>query len=160
MVSKAKVETSFKRIIKRLPKLLEQLESQPLLHRDELIDIPDEGIYVFYEGRRALYVGRSTNLKTRIQSHSRKCSKHASASFAFNIAKMKTRRKGLEIDPDQTRKALQKDEIFKALFKEAKKRVSKMKVRVVEIKCPNTQTVFELYAALKFKTKYNDFDTH
>jgi len=36
-----------------------------------------------------------------------------------------------------------------------------MRIRMMEIDDPVTQTIFEVYAALKLNTtKYNDFDTH
>jgi hypothetical protein len=49
---------------------------------------------------------------------------------------------------------------FRELFWQAKARVSRMTVRVVEIADPIEQTVFEVYAALALGTRYNDFETH
>ena len=58
------------------------------------------------------------------------------------------------------RNVLQNEPAFKDIFQEAKERVGRMNVRVVEISDPIEQTVFELYAALKLGTPYNDFENH
>jgi len=50
---------------------------------------------------------------------------------------------------------------FTKLYLEAKARVSKMPVRVIEINDPIVQTLFEVYAVMCLNTReYNDFDTH
>jgi hypothetical protein len=49
---------------------------------------------------------------------------------------------------------------FSELFRDAKERVGRMTVRVIEITDPIEQTLFEVYAALALATPYNDFENH
>jgi hypothetical protein len=63
----------------------------------------------------------------------------------------------------QTRQALEKDPAFATLFTEARKRVSAMEVRFIEIPDDDWElsTVFEVYAAVALGTsKYNSFRPH
>ena len=127
--------------------------------RNELIDIPDRGIYVFYEGGYPIYVGRTNRMKNRIMEHGRQGSNHNIAPFAFNIAKNSAI--GIEIATARSRNMLEKDPGFVPLFREAKDRVSRMLVRVIEIDDSIIQTLFEVYVSIALNTKeYNRFDTH
>jgi predicted GIY-YIG superfamily endonuclease len=151
----------FNILVKEMPKLLEELKNKPLLARDELKKNPQKqkGIYVFYENNKPLYVGRSNNLKSRIQQHGRESSMHNSASFAFRLAKEEMSRHR-SIPKDVTRKELENAPGFAQAFWEARHRVAEMKVRVIEIEDQIEQALFEIYAHLALKTKYNDFSTH
>jgi len=153
------MQDKFSEYIRRMPILLNELKANSLLNRNELEDIPKFGIYVFYENNKALYVGRSNRIKLRIQEHSRPSSMHNSATFAFRLAREELARHQ-DIPKDATRGKLEKASGFKRLFFEMRARVAQMKIRVIEIKNPVTQTLFEIYAALTLDTKYNDFDTH
>ena len=52
-------------------------------------------------------------------------------------------------------------EAFDVALTKAKAVVRAMKVRVVEIQCPNEQAIFEIYAHIALgHTRYNDFDNH
>jgi len=64
---------------RNVQKLIELNKSEPL---------PKEAIYVFYEGKTPLYVGRTNRLISRLQEHGAKYSTHYSASFAFLLAKV------------------------------------------------------------------------
>ena len=141
-----KMNETFKKLIEEMPGLLQSLESKPFQTRDNLVGIPAKGVYVFYENNKALYVGRSNRLKERIQEHSRPSSKKNSATFAFKIA--------------GKRKELEQISGFNRGFVKAKKRVSKMNIRFVQIDDQNKQALFEIYAALALETSYNDFKTH
>jgi predicted GIY-YIG superfamily endonuclease len=147
--------------VKEMPKFLEELKNKSLLARDELKRIPQKqkGIYVFYENNKPLYVGRSNNLKLRIQQHGRESSMHNSASFAFRLAKEKMSRHR-SIPKDITRKELENAPGFAQAFYKARRRVAEMEVRVIEIEDQDKQALFEIYAALTLNTKYNDFSTH
>jgi len=149
----------FDQLVAEMPKLLKHLENQPFLTRDDLIDIPEKGVYVFYENGKAIYVGRSNRLKSRIQEHGRESSMHNSASLAFRIAKEEMARHS-NIPKDVTRKDLESAPGFSELFFKARARVAQMKIRVVGIDDQVTQALFEIYAALTLNTKYNDFRTH
>jgi len=153
------MDSQFKAYIDQLPVLMEQLRQKELKSRNDLGNIPTKGIYVFYENGNPIYVGRSKGIKERVQQHSRPSSGHNTAPFAFNLAKEAAERKGIDIN--KNRKQLEKNPHFSNLFGEAKERVSRMSVQIIEVNDPIPQTLFEVYAAVALKTtKYNDFDTH
>ncbi len=150
-----------------MPVLMRQLLQAPLLSRDSLGDIPGQGIYVFYEKGKPLYVGRSRNLRTRILNHGRRSSSHFQATFAFLIAMKKARLSSIKRPPGRperkpTRRDWEKHEPFSGLFAAAKERVARMKVRVMDVPDTVEQTLFEVYAADRFGTlgRYNLFETH
>ena len=153
------MSVKFNQLVAKMPELLKRLGSQPFLTKDNLADIPEKGVYVFYENDEALYVGRSNRLKARIQQHGRPSSTHNSATFAFNIAKEEIARHQ-DIPRDITRKALEKAPGFVRLFYQAKGRVAQMKIRFIEIEDQIEQAMFEIYVHLALNTRYNDFRTH
>ena len=146
--------------IRELPKLKEQLKNSNLIPTNELQTVSAKGIYVFYENEKPVYVGRSNNIKARIQYHCRPSSGHGSATFAFILAKEKAVDDNKGINTKDERKVLENNDEFKTLYEEAKKRVSNMSIRVVSIENQILQTLFEVYAAVELKTRYNDFGTH
>src|SRR6056297_345488 len=81
----------FKDIAHDLDKSLKQLFDK--LIESEYVDlskIPNvNGIYVFYENDKPIYVGRSNRkrLRKRLQEHARKSSNRNSATFAVLLAK-------------------------------------------------------------------------
>ena len=149
---------AFREAVKRLPKLLQELRRSPARTRAELSGVPTKGVYVFFENEKAMYVGRSNKLRTRIQEHGRPGSDRFSATFAFLLAQKTAGEAGTDLK--RTRKVLEKDKQFAAHFADAKRRVSRMKVRLVKVPDAVQQTLFEVYAALKLRTRYNDFETH
>ena len=153
------MSVKFNHLVAKMPELLGVLESQPLLTRDNLASIPKQGVYVFYQNNKPVYVGRSNNLKRRIQQHGRPSSRHNSASLAFNIAKVMMERNE-KIPKFITRKELEEAPGFDRAFFLARITVAKMKIRVIEITDQIAQALFEIYAALTLNTKYNDFSTH
>jgi len=124
-----------------------------------LADIPNAGIYVFYENDKPLYVGRSNRMKQRILEHGRESSGCYSATFAFNLAKEKLRCKE-NYRSLTTRKELENAPDFKETYFGERARVAEMKVITIEIHDQILQTLFEVFAHLELKTKYNDFRTH
>jgi len=149
----------FERVVAKMPTLLESLQASAALSRDGLGSIPQRGVYVFYDSGVPTYVGRSNRLRQRLLEHGQPNSTHHSATFAFILAPEEAEKRNLDLQSMQ-RMALQKHPVFGELFREAKYRVSKMKVRVVGVTDPIEQTVFEVYAALALGTSYNDFKTH
>jgi hypothetical protein len=149
----------FSQIIEKLPILLEQLKASPLCPWDSLGVLPQRGVYVFYEGKCPVYVGRSDRVRKRVREHGQPSSQHGSATFAFLLAKEKAESQGM-FDSSKPRRELQDDPVFKPLYTEAKGRICKMSVRVVEVMDPIEQTVFEVYAAMELKTRYNSFENH
>jgi len=146
-------------LVKRMPILLKQLTSQPLRPWNDRGILPQKGVYVFYEDGKPIYVGRTNSMSDRLNRHCNPSSGHTSATFAFNIAKGEAMKQGMNVQ--MTRSQLEVDPAFSKLFLEAKARVSKMPVRVIEINDPIVQTLFEVYAVMCLDTReYNDFDTH
>jgi hypothetical protein len=130
---------------------LTQLTKSELKTKSQIEKI--NGIYVFYEADKPLYVGRTNKnrMRSRIMEHSAPYSNQNSATFAFRLAIE-------DIGDIKLSKIDSKHEKFLA----AKERVSKMKIRCIEIDDPIIQTIFEPYVAVKLETigKYNHFTTH
>ncbi|MDP2919699.1 MAG: GIY-YIG nuclease family protein [Dehalococcoidia bacterium] len=151
---------NFEEIISQMPRLLMGLKGRSLVDRLDVSKNEIKGIYVFYENDNPIYVGRSKNIRNRLDQHCRNSSDHNSAPFAFNLAKEKY---GLKFDKTDgmSRKQLSTLPAFDKLFTLEKERVSRMKIRYIEVPDPHVQTIFEVYVALMLETtKYNDFDTH
>ena len=146
-------------------KHFDELENAPLIKLSNLKDgkLPKTGgIYVFYEGiGKPIYVGRTKNIRQRIQLHTRDSSKHESATFTFNLAKMEYRI--LFPDRKKTTRTLLMNEIeFIPIFTLQKERVKKMYLKYIDEEHDILQTMVEPYLALKLKTypNYNTFETH
>lgn len=121
---------------------------------------PSPGVYLFSEGDRQLYVGRTKHLKQRMGQHSRPGSRYNQAVFAFKLAREATNRLEADYAGDGRREALIQDEEFSRAFTEAKVRVRNMDLRYVEETDPTSQALLEIYASVVLETPYNDFDTH
>jgi len=152
------VNAEFQATIELFPGYMRELLRYPPVSANELKNIPKQGIYIFYEDDKPIYVGRSRNLSKRFKQHSQQSSDHNSATFAFKIAKQDAAKEKVEIK--KTREILQVDPDFLPFFNKAKKRVSEMKIQVIDIENAVEQTLFEVYAALELKTPYNDWRTH
>ena len=153
------MSVKFNQLVAKMPELLKALKSQPFLTRDNLVGIPERGVYVFYENGEAIYVGRSNRLKQRLKEHSQISSDRYSATLAFRIAKQEyynSQKKGRR----QTNEQLMKNSIFREKFEAAKGRIAKTRIRFVEIEDQVEQAMFEIYAALVLDTELNDFGTH
>ncbi|MBE9565439.1 MAG: GIY-YIG nuclease family protein, partial [Proteobacteria bacterium] len=98
----------FRRRIDELPVLMKELQADTPRRWDNLGELPKSGIYLLFDRGKPIYVGRSRNIKSRLQSHGRPKSTHYSASFAFLMAKMKAERRGVDL-AGKTRKALEQD---------------------------------------------------
>ena len=152
-------------IVARLPKLLKKLLAAPAAKVTEHEQLPDApGIYLFSEptpdgGEKAIYVGQTRVLRSRLKNHTRLGGKNNQATFAFLVAKGDAKAAGVNMK--QYREALEEDEQFIAHFDSAKARVSEMQVRFILLDNPIERTLFEVYAALALDTLvYNSFETH
>ena len=144
-----------------MPLYLQSLLEKPLIGIDEIgiTQVPQKGIYVFFEDNKPIYVGRSNRLKKRLKEHSQRSSDHYSATLAFRIAKQilyKPQKKGGK----QTNEQLMENKDFVEGFEAAKDRIAKAKIRFIEIEDQIEQAMFEIYASLALNTELNDFDTH
>ena len=118
-----------------------------------------KGVYIFYENEIPVYVGKTDNLARRLNQHISLSSKDNDANFAFKIARLEWLEKN-EIEKKITRKFLQNISEFGDIFKNAKSRVSSMKMKYVNIENPYEQYLFEFYAALKTQSIFNEFNNH
>ena len=124
-------------------------------------DAPASGIYLFSEGDRHLYTGRTRNLRQRMRQHSIPSSQHNQAVFAFRLARETTGRLVASYTGDGTRAMLaSSDAAFGTAFTDAKARVRAMQLRYVEETDPLRQALLEIYASIVLATPYNDFNTH
>ena len=123
-------------------------------------DVPSRGIYLFSEGERHLYVGRSNRIRKRLQAHCRPGSGHNSATLAFRIAREETGFTIATYSPKGSRAELERDPLFSSVFIKAKARIRDMDVRYVEEADLMRQAILEMYVALSLETPYNDFDNH
>ena len=82
----------FKKLTDRMPLRLQSLLEQPPIAIDDIgiTQVPQKGVYVFFEDNKPIYVGRSNRLKKRLKEHSQRSSDHYSATLAFRIAKQNT----------------------------------------------------------------------
>ena len=156
-------------VLSKMPKYLDGLKDCRPFNRDEEGNLrcngeshkplpKTKGVYCFYEGDKALYVGRTNNIRKRVLQHCRPRGRHNSAAFAFKIAKKNFEEKNS--GKKLSRAELAKDPVFDRLFTEAKMRVRAMSVHFVEIQDSNEQAIFEVYAHIKLETPFNDFDNH
>lgn len=122
--------------------------------------MPRRAVYLFSQGRRHLYVGRTNRLRQRLQNHCRPSGDHYTATFAFLIARRQTGRRRASYSKRESRAALLRSPEFARAFNRAKSRVAKMNIRYVEERDPVRQALLEIYVATSLRTSYNDFETH
>ncbi|MCF8112013.1 MAG: hypothetical protein K9J85_11055 [Desulfobacteraceae bacterium] len=111
------------------------------------------GCYVFIEDGEPLYVGISRCVISRLFQHLTS-NTHFSGSLAYYIAKRQN-------NPGGTREQNMKNDKFRTLFEESKRRQEKCTIATVEIENPVELHLFEVYAAMKLGTgEFNTFRTH
>lgn len=149
------------------------LNSQPYARDSkELPPAPTtHGVYVFSEAGRPLYVGRTgvterakkanktsaSGFRARLAGHSTPSAGLSSASFALRLAMRAAEDEHLEVPAKRAERL--SNERFAELFVEAKKRITDMEFRVIEIEDDRASAVFEVYAAFVLATPYNSFAT-
>ncbi len=142
------------------PSLTALLAMTPAISATLPRSAPRSGIYLFSEGRKHLYVGRSNRLPDRVRNHGKDTSRQNVASFAFLIARRDTGNHQATYTAAASRDALVADPVFAAAFLEAKRRISRMSVRYVEETDQLRQALLEMYVHVALQTPFNDFDTH
>jgi len=121
-------------------------------------NMPEAGIYLFSENRAPLYVGRTNNLRKRLQYHTR--NNHNQATFAFLLARHETGKLKASYQPRGSRQDLLSDPAFRTAFDDARQRIRTMNVQWVAEADPIRQTILEVFTAFQTNAKYNDFDNH
>ena len=147
----------FQEIVDQMEPLLEELRRSDLLTWDHLKEVPQQGVYVFYEGDRPIYTGRSRRMRQRIREHGARSSRHESATFALKLLRDAIGEPEGH-SSEYTRPELQ--EKYPDQYAAQRERVRNMRFRVVQIEDPVAQTIFETYAILALDTThYNSFHT-
>jgi predicted GIY-YIG superfamily endonuclease len=136
------------------------LRAEPVKIKDLPRDAPSQCIYLFSEGSRHLYVGRTKNLRQRLRKHSIPGSQHNQAVFAFRLARESTGSLVAAYTASGSRAALCAQDEFGSAFTLAKSRVREMVVRYVQETDALRQALLEIYVSVVLKTPYNDFETH
>lgn|SRR6185369_9775475 len=144
------LEPSFRRLI----------AMQPVRVTDIPRDAPRSGVYLFSEGARHLYVGRTDRLRRRLQEHCQPSSRHNSAPFAFRLAREITKQLVASYVTEGSRQSLAADPSFRAAFVQAKEQIRQMDVRWVEEPDALKQALLEIYSAVVLQAPYNDFRNH
>ena len=153
----ASMNARFQEIVDKMEPLLEKLRNSDLLTWDDLARVPQQGVYVFYEDGRPIYTGRSRRMRQRIREHGARSSRHESATFAMKLLRDAIKEPEGH-SSEYTRPQLQ--EKYADEYAAQRERVRNMRFRVVEIKAPEVQTVFETYAILALcTTRFNTFHT-
>jgi hypothetical protein len=122
--------------------------------------IPERGIYLFSDGGRHLYVGRSNNIRRRIALHCRASSQHNQATFAFRMARRQTGRTDAAYTTKGSRREMAVDEVFGPAFVACKARIRSLELRFVEEPDATRQALLEIYVATVLETPFNDFENH
>jgi predicted GIY-YIG superfamily endonuclease len=152
---------AFRRYVESLhPSFGRLMEMRPVKIAKLPKPLPKKCVYLFSEGDRHLYVGRTKQLRGRLRQHSIPAAGHNQAVFAFKLAREKTGKTKAAYTPEGSRKSLTRDPVFAAAFGNAKARVRQMDLRFVEEVDPRRQALLETYVAIVLETPYNDFETH
>jgi predicted GIY-YIG superfamily endonuclease len=147
----------FARNVERLMPLFDKLIAMKPTFMSEIPVLPKlSGVYLFSEGKKHWYVGRSRNIRNRLAQHRGVKADDNQASFAFLLA----REEAQFVRGQHTRKALMDIARFKNYLDGAKKRIAVMDFRFVEEDDPVSQALLEMYCAVVLKTRYNSFETH
>ncbi len=151
----------FRNIVDRIEETFQALiQTSSILPTELPRDLPKRGIYLFSEAQKHLYVGRTDNLRRRIQDHCRPGSNHNKATFAFRLARHETGMTKASYSPAGSRQNLELDPVFGPVFAESKARIRAMHLRFVEEEDATRQALLEIYAATVLHTPFNDFENH
>ena len=121
-------------------------------------NLPNRGVYVFYEGGRPLYVGRSNQIWKRIQTHGRRGANNGQANFAFRLLAQKY---NLDIGHNAPADRNQVARDYAEEFRAQKGRVRNMTNKAVGIADDTVSYFFEAYAILALNTtEFNRFEPH
>lgn len=144
------LEPTFKNLIQMQPVSAERLPRT----------MPMKGIYLFSEGDKHLYVGRSNNIRRRIGLHCRPGSQHNQATFAFRMARHQTGRTDATYTTAGSRSEMVKEAVFGSAFVASKAHIRSLELRFVEECDPTRQALLEIYTATVLETPFNDFENH
>jgi len=136
------------------------LHSRPIHFPLGASAVPEKGVYLFSESSDYLYVGRSDSIRDRLNTHQRNSALVNQAAFASILAKQGCGLKNMPYTQVAPGKHFSEKPKFRKAFSNAKQRIRKMDIRVVEEADPVTQALLEIYVAVTLPTRYNDFANH
>src|SRR6266851_1454076 len=120
--------------------------------------MPTQGVYLFTENAKHLYVGRSNDIRARYGRHCNPGATHRMAAFAFRLAREGTGNKEASYKGGlNSREGLMLDPQFAAAFRDAKARIRRMDFRFLGEADQMRQALSEIYCAVALATPYNDF---
>ena len=155
------MDAVFQKYMERLHPSFERLLNKTPVHILDLpMELPRQCVYLFSEGGRNLYVGRSNNFRNRLRQHSIDGAQHNQAVFAFKLARESTGKTEVSYRSESSRSSLLLDSEFANAFLLAKRRVRAMDLRYVEEADQLRQALLEIYVSVVLQTPYNDFATH
>jgi hypothetical protein len=156
------MDAKFAALVETLgPKLAVLLTVPPLKNGSLPRNMALSGVYLFSEGDKHLYVGRSNSLRQRYGRHCRLGATHRQAAFAFLLAREQTGKKTPSYKAGaDSRDGLMELPEFRRAFDAAKARIRAMEYRFVEETDQNCQALLEIYCSIVLDTPYNDFKTH
>ena len=155
------INSEFMNIVESLEsKFQDLITAAPMKYRELPQNLPKRAIYLFSKGTKHLYVGRTNTLRSRLRGHCTPSATHYTATLAFRMAREKTGLKKPAYSSKGSRADLCRDPVFGQAFVEAKRQVSEMDIRFIQVDDPITQALIEIYVSLALKTPYNDFENH
>ena len=149
---------AFEKSIDRVQELFD------LLNREEIRPLlgtsypQSPAIYVFFEDKKPIHVGRTNKLRQRILGH--RGQNHYSATFAFKETRRLTDNLKASYKQKGSRAALMGDPLFRGEFDKQRERLGKFGIKYLVVENPIDQYLLELYAALEYQTSLTEFDNH
>jgi hypothetical protein len=151
----------FRSFVERMHPSFERLLACPPVTAASLpTDAPASAVYLFSEGGRHLYVGRTRTLKQRMGQQSYPGSQQNQAVFAFKLACETCGKPRVKYRSGKGRAEFAADPEVIDAFTRAKARVRAMELRYVDETEPTRQALLEIYVSVALETPYNDFNTH
>jgi hypothetical protein len=155
------IRNSFQRNVEKLEQVTQALlKSMPCMIREGLPrSVPKAGIYLFSDGTKPLYVGRSNNIRRRMGLHTRPSAAHNQATFAFRLTKEQLGIGKPSYQTKGSRPDLAASPRFAHAFRKSKDTIRSLNVRFIEENDPVMQALLEIYIAVTLGTPYNEFKT-
>jgi hypothetical protein len=142
------------------PKLAGLMDTVPVRYGELPREPPLQGVYLFTERGRHLYVRRSNNLRGRYDRHCRANLGQREAEFVIALAREETGRVISYQVNERRRGQLTLDPAFAATLVAAKERIKAMEFRFVEESDQTRQALLEIYCAIALQAPYNSFVSH
>ena len=115
-------------------------------------------VYVFFERKKPIHVGRTNKLRRRILGH--RGQSHYSATFTFKETRRLTNNRKASYKKTGSRVELMKNPLFRREFDKQRKRLHRFGIKFLVLEDPIDQYLLELYAALEYKTSLTEFHNH